>query len=358
MAFFTTFLLVFAGVALFVGAFIIVNTFSMLVGQRARELALLRAIGATRAQVMRTVLGEAVVIGVVGSVLGIALGLLIAAGAQAAIRSFLSTDIGSELPLGATTVVLSVLVGVVVTVVSAVLPARRASRVAPVAAMRGDVGAVTGGLGRRGLVGLALLLSGALVLGVAVTREHVSWPLAALGAVGAVLGLLVGAPLVTRPVVRVIAWPFVAMLGAVGRLARENALRVPRRTATTASALMIGLALIAGISVLAQSVQASVSSGVADELTSDFVLNSGNVAPVPGPVADAARNLPGVRSVAAVGLLDVRIGSFHTMASAVTASDVADNFVVRMDEGKLSALDRHTVLVDETTASDHGWRAR
>jgi putative ABC transport system permease protein len=356
LEFFTTFLLAFAGVALFVGSFIIVNTFSMLVGQRARELALLRAIGATKAQVVRTVLGEAVVIGLAGSVLGIGLGLLIAAGAQAAIGTFLSTDIGSDLPLSATTVALSTLVGVLVTVVSAVLPARRASRVAPVAAMRGDVGAVSGGLGRRGLVGLGLLVSGAVVLGAAVTREQVSWPVAALGAIAAVLGLLVGAPLATRPVVRVIAWPFVALAGAVGRLARENALRVPRRTATTASALMIGLALIAGVSVLAQSVKASVSSGVAEELTSDFVLNSGNVTPVPGPVAAAARNLGGVRSVAAIGFLDVRIGSFHTMASAVTATDVSDNFVVTMEAGRLTALERHTLLVDQTTASAHGWR--
>jgi putative ABC transport system permease protein len=237
-----------------------------------------------------------------------------------------------------------------------VLPARRASRVAPVAAMRGDAGAVAGSLGRRGLVGLALLVGGALVLVAAVTRAQVSWPIAALGAVAAVLGMLVGAPLATRPVVRVIAWPFVAVLGAVGRLARENALRVPRRTATTASALMIGLALIAGISVLAGSVKASVSSGVADELTSDFVLNSGNVAPVPAPVADAARELPSVRSVAAVSFVDLRIGSFHTAASAITAADVADNFVVTMDQGRLSALDRRTLLVDQTTASAHGWR--
>ncbi len=129
LGFFTTFLLVFAGVALFVGSFIILNTFSMLVGQRARELALLRAIGATRAQVMRTVLGEAIVIGLVGSALGIVVGLLIAAAAEAAIRTLLSTDIGSDLPLHPTTIVLSVVVGVVVTVVSAVLPARRASRV-------------------------------------------------------------------------------------------------------------------------------------------------------------------------------------------------------------------------------------
>lgn len=177
---------------------------------------------------IRIVLGEAVIIGLVGSVLGIVLGLLIAAGAKAAIGSFLNTDLGSGLPLQPTTIVLSVLVGVGVTVISAVLPARRASRVAPVAAMRGDVGAVAGGLGKRGLVGAALLVAGAMVLGAAVTRDQVSWPVAALGAVAAVLGMLIAAPLATRPVVRVIAWPFVAVLGAVGRLARENALRVPR----------------------------------------------------------------------------------------------------------------------------------
>jgi putative ABC transport system permease protein len=201
-----------------------------------------------------------------------------------------------------------------------------------------------------------LLVGGSFVLGAAVSRAQVFWPVAALGAVAAVLGMLVGAPLATRPVVRVVAWPFVAVLGPVGRLARENALRVPRRTATTASALMIGLALIAGISVLAGSVKASVSSGVADELTSDFVLNSGNVAPVPAPVADAARGLPGVQSVAAVSFVDVRIGSFHTAASAVTAADVADNFVVTMDQGELSAVNRRTLLVDQTTADAHGWR--
>lgn len=355
LSFFTIFLLAFAGVALFVGSFIIVNTFSMLVGQRARELALLRTVGATRAQVIRMVLGEAVVVGLVGSALGIVFGLLIAAGAKAVIGTFLSTDLGSGLPVHLTTIVLSGLVGVVVTVVSAVLPALRASRVAPVAGMRGDDGARVGGLGKRGLVGIALLGSGALVLGAAVTRAHVSWLVAALGAIAAVLGMLVAAPLATRPVVRVVAWPFVILLGAVGRLARENALRVPRRTATTASALMIGLALIAGISVLAQSVKASVSSGVADELTSNFVLNSGNIAPVPAPVAAAARDLPSVRSVAAVSFVDVRIGTFHTSASATSAADVAVNFRVPMKDGTLSALGRNAVLVDETTATAHGW---
>jgi putative ABC transport system permease protein len=356
LGFFTTFLLVFAGVALFVGSFIIVNTFSMLVGQRIRELALLRAIGATRRQVVLSVLGEAVVIGVVGSGLGIGLGILIAAGAKAAIGGFLGAELGTGLPVHASTILLSVLVGVVVTVVSAVLPARRASRVAPVAAMRGDAGSVSGGLRRRGLAGAALLGVGALALGVSVARTPVPWAAAALGAFVAVIGMLVAAPVAARPVVRVITWPFVAVRGVVGRLARGNALRVPRRTATTASALMIGLAMIAGLSVLAQSVQASVKEGVGNELTADYVLNSGNTSPVPTSVARAARALPQVRSVATISWLDVRIGTFHTTASATTAADVADNFVVEMKQGRLSALGRNSVLVDESTAAARGWQ--
>jgi putative ABC transport system permease protein len=356
LGFFTTFLLVFAGVALFVGSFIIVNTFTMLVGQRARELALLRAIGASRGQVMRSVLGEAVLIGVVGSVLGIGLGLLIAVGAKAAIRGLLGADIGSDLPIRASTIVISVLVGVLVTIVSAVLPARRASRVAPVAAMRGDAGAIPGGLGRRGLAGVFLLAAGAITLTVAVTRTKASWPAAGIGAAVAVLGMLVAAPLLTRPVIRVIAWPFVVATGAVGRLARANALRVPRRTAATASALMIGLALISGISVLAQSVKASVTTIVANDLISDFVLNSGNTAPVPEPVADAARALPQVRSAAAISVLDVQVGTFQGSALAVTAADVADNFQITMRSGSLASLGRHSVLVDRSTATENGWQ--
>jgi putative ABC transport system permease protein len=355
LGFFTTFLLVFAGVALFVGSFIIVNTFSMLIGQRSRELALLRAVGATRSQVMRSVLAEAVVIGVVGSMFGIGLGLAIAAGAKVAIRSFLGADIGAGLPLHASTVALSVLVGVGVTVVAAALPARRASRTVPVAAMRGDVEGAQPALRRRGWVGTAVLVVGGTVLGASVARDPVPWLSAALGAVAAVAGMLVAAPVVTAPFVRVITWPFVALGGVVGRLAEENALRVPRRTAATASALMIGLSLIAGLSVLAQSVKASVSQGVADELTATYVLNAGTT-PVPSTVAVAARALPQVRSVATVSAVDLRIGTFRSAASAATASDVAANFRVKMRSGRLAALDKRTLLVDETTAAARGWR--
>jgi putative ABC transport system permease protein len=355
LGFFTAFLLVFAGVALFVGSFLIVNTFSMLVGQRSRELALLRAIGASRAQVIRSVLAEAVVIGLVGSGLGILLGVLIAYGAKALIHSLLGADIASDLPVRASTILLSVLVGVVVTVLAAGIPALRASRVAPIAAMRGDATATAGGLRRRGFIGAALLVAGAVALVSSVTRREVPWMLAAAGSGTAVLGMLIVAPVATRPFVRAIAWPFVSVGGVIGKLARENSLRVPRRTATTASALMIGLALIAGLAVLAQSVKASVSSGVANELRSDYVLNGGT-SPVPSSVAATASALPGVHSVATVGTVDIQVGGFKTVASATTAAEAADNFVVSMRAGRLDALNLTTVLIDARTATSQGWK--
>lgn len=354
LGFFTTFLLVFAGVALFVGAFIIVNTFSMLIGQRARELALLRALGASGRQVLTSVLVEAAAVGVVGSVLGMGLGVLVAHGAKLALRGLLGVDIGTSLPVTPATLAISLVVGTVVTVAAAVLPARRAAATAPVAAMRGDAVIAPRGLRRRGLLGALLLVGGACVLLAAVTRADVPWVAAAAGALAATVGMLVAAPWFARPIVRVIVWPLTVVAGVVARLARQNALRVPRRTAATASALMVGLALVAGISVLAGSVKASVTEGVTNELTSDYVL-SGGVSTVPASVAPAAAALPGVASVAAISTVAVRIGGFSTDAAAGSAPDVAENFVVAMDQGRLSDLGGDVVLVDRTTATDNGW---
>jgi putative ABC transport system permease protein len=266
----------------------------------------------------------------------------------------LGVDIGTALPLTLTTTLISLAVGTLVTVASAVLPARRAARTLPVAAMLADAPPPPRGLRRRGLLGLALVAPGAAVLGASVTRTDVPWTTAGAGAVLAVLGMLVGAPWATRPVVRAIAWPLVRLMGAVARLARENALRVPRRTAATATALMIGLALVAGIAVLASSVKASVSEGVANELTSDFVLNGG-ASPVPTAVAGEARKLPGVETVAAISQVGVRVGSFSTQASAATATDVRDNFTVEMSDGDLDAMSGDSVLVDRSTAQAEGW---
>ena len=188
-----------------------------------------------------------------------------------------------------------------------------------------------------------------------VTRSSVPWSIAGIGAGMAALGLLVAAPWVARPVVRVIAWPFVMLVGVIGRLARQNALRVPRRTAATASALMIGLALVAGISVLAQSVKASVSEGVANELRSDFVLNAAEF-PIPAAVAVEARGLPDVESVSATSHVPVQIEDFKAVAVAASASDVSANFTVDMSSGTLDALAGDSVLIDRTTADLQGWK--
>lgn len=353
LGFFTTFLLVFAAVALFVGSFIIVNTFSMLIAQRTRELALLRAVGASRGQVMRMVLGEAAAIGVLGSVLGIGLGLLIVIGAKAAIRTGFGAEIGSGLPVGVDTVAWSVLVGTAVTLIAALIPARRAARIAPVAAMRDDMPIAPRGLRLRGLLGLAMVAAGIALLAITVSREDVTWPLVGLGAALAVLGVIVASPLAARPVVRVVAWPFVATGGAVGRLARENALRVPRRTASTASALMIGLALISGLSLLAQSVKASIADIVAKEVTADYVLNAGNGALVPPAVQERVAGLEAVAAAAGVAGVPLRIDDADTFATAADPGAFDALLTLRMVSGAPAALGSGRLLVSQTFAEEN-----
>ena len=359
LGFFTTFMLAFAGIALFVGSFIIVNTFSMVVAQRTRELALLRAIGASRTQVMTVVLAEAAVVGVVGSLLGVGLGLLIAAGAEALIRSLLGAELGQGLPLTLPTVLLSVAVGVLVTVAAATLPALKAARTPPVAAMSLDAGMAPRGLRLRGLSGGTVLLVGVWMLTLGVTRTDVAWGPSGLGAALCVLGVLLAAPVAARPVVRVVTWPFEALAHTVAKLARENALRVPRRTATTASALMIGLALISGISVLASSAKASTTRDMGLQLSSDFVLSGGG-SPIPETVVSRAAALPQVRSAGALSAVDVHVGSFSSIATATTAIGLADNFVLSPaagTSGSLESLGGRTILIDATTATARSWKA-
>lgn len=354
LGFFTTFMLVFAGVALFVGSFIIVNTFSMVVAQRTRELALLRAIGASRRQVMTVVLAEAAVVGTVGSLLGVGLGLLIAAGAEKLVSTLLGVELGDGLPIGLSTVLWSVAVGTLVTVAAAVLPALRAARTPPVAAMSLDAVTAPAGLRRRGVIGGVALVVGIGMLALGITRTDAQWALAGLGSGLCVLGVLIAAPLAARPVVRVVSWPFELIAHTVAKLARRNALRVPRRTATTASALMIGLALISGIAVLASSAKASITRDVTVELTSDFVLSGGG-SPIPETVAPRAAALPNVQSASALSGVDVHTGSFSSIATATTATGLADNFVLSTVAGRLDSLGRHTVLVNASTAAARSW---
>lgn len=353
LGFINIFLLVFAGVSVFVGAFIIANTFSMLVSQRTRELALLRAVGASRAQVLAMVLGEATVVGLAGGLVGLGAGIGLAVGLQQVFLSF-GLEISGGLPVLPRTVVVTLAVGVLVTFVSALHPAIRASRVAPMAALRDDLVRPAKGVRRLGTVGLAMLVAGVATVIPVARQDDVNW-WAFLGTVVLlVVGTLLVAPLLARPVIRFVTWPFVLTLGVVGRLARENGLRVPRRTAITASALMIGVALMAGTSVIAQSMKASVSDIVDEQLTADYVLNGG-MQPFPGTVVDEARALPGVRSVAGVKGVPVQVGSSTVPAVASDAQSTGDNLKVRMREGTLDVLDRGQVVVDGKVAESHHW---
>jgi putative ABC transport system permease protein len=356
LSFVTTFLMVFAGVTLFVGAFIIVNTFSILLAQRTRELALLRALGASRGQVRRLVLGEAVIIGLVGSGLGLAVGAGLAGGLKAVIKTFVGIDIAGGLPIAGRTVGVSIAVGVIVTLLAALLPARRAARIAPVAAMRDDMVAPPSSIKRRGTAGMISLVIGGGLLSWAATRTDVNWALFGTGAALLFLGALMASPLAARPVVKVIVLPFTLWGGVVGRLAAENTLRVPRRTANTASALMIGLALVSGLAVMASSIKASVSDIVSKQLTSDFVLSAGNSATVPTGLSPQAAKLAGVRSVATLSAVNFSTGGLDTNAIAVTGQGLTDNVRLEVVSGSLQSLDQGQVLVNETTATKQGLR--
>ncbi|MBM9458983.1 ABC transporter permease [Nocardioides sp. zg-536] len=304
-----TFLLVFAIIAVIVGGFIIVNTFSILVAQRTRELALLRALGASRGQVTRSVLLEAFVLALVTSTIGIGLGLMLARG-LAGIFRLVGLDIAGEtLDLGTGSVLTSYVVGIGVTMVAAYLPARRGGKVAPVAAMRADLTPERGSLRRRTAIGAVVLVLGA---GCAVAGlQGAPGADAAWIGVGAVLWILTIAalsPVVGRPVLVACRTLFGRVFGTPGQLAGENALRDPRRTGATASALMIGLALVSTIGVLAASMNSSVDDVVDEQFTADLLVQNTTFMPFSTEVGDEIAEVDGVEVLSrqqwVSGLLD------------------------------------------------------
>jgi putative ABC transport system permease protein len=295
----TSLLLGFAAVAVLVGVFLIVNAFSVVVAQRTRELALLRAMGASRKQVRRSVLLEAGLVGlvawVVGAVLGLLLGRLVA-GLVADDDSGLSVS-GFAVPVLA--LVVSFLLGVGVTMLAAIVPAVRASRVPPVAAMREAAAAVVERPGRKQtIVGLVLLVIGVALLALGIANEVL--PALFAGVLFAFVATAILIPAFTRPVVNVLAKPVARSTAA--RLGWLNAVRHPRRTAATAASLMIGVALVAGMSTVMKSLQGSATEAVNDQLSADLSivnLNSSGVPPTVSPAAlQQIRGLPDVASVA------------------------------------------------------------
>ncbi len=302
-------LLVFAGVALFVALFLIFNTFSILLAQRSKELALLRCVGATRRQVLSSVIVEAFFLGVVASLVGLGVGVLLALG----LRDLLSAS-GISFPPTAPvvevrTVIVSILVGTLATIVAATLPAIRGARTSPMAAFQ-EVTAVDLGKATlaRLVVGVFFLLAGVVVVAVALHRAGASFgpgggaasraELAAVGLGVGFIGVVALVPTVVRPSVLVVGWPFAKLRGLSAQLGRRNAMRHPRRTAATASALVIGLVLVTTIAVFAQSVEVSTDATLSSNLFAQVVVNSKGIQGFSPQVGSTLSKVREVTSVA------------------------------------------------------------
>lgn len=357
LSFLTYFFAGFAGVSLVVGAFVIWNTFSIMIGQRARELALLRTIGAGRGQVFRSVLGEAALLGTAAAAVGVLLGIALARGLAALLSSF-----GASLPITGLVVppagaLASFAAGLAVTLVAAVPPAWRATRVAPVHALRDaapapagfSAGRLAGGLAVTA-AGTGLLLAGLFGGGSAV--------MTATGALACFLGVTVLAPVFARPLAYAVGLPLTVLPARTGTLARGNAMRNPKRTSATAAALMIGLALIVAVSVLVGSIRAAISGQItADAKTSFYVQATSMDAGITPRLAAALARVPGVRGVTAVRTTDATVaGAAHQNISGVDPAAIGSFTSLGLRSGSLSSLRGGAVLVSAPVAASHHWR--
>ncbi|HET9609684.1 MAG TPA: FtsX-like permease family protein [Acidimicrobiales bacterium] len=357
LSFFNTFMLVFAVVALLVGGFIIFNTFFITVAQRTRENALLRAIGATRRQVLAAVLIEALAIGLIASALGLVAGIPLAAGLKALLAGF-----GFEIPAGGIVLatgsaVLAFSAGVIVTVLAAVSPSRKAGKVPPVAAMR-DVAVGSTGYGSRQriIVGVLILVLGAAALLYGLFGDPGSaLAVVGLGVLLVFFGVSVLGRTVALPLSRVIGLPLPRVRGIAGQLARENAMRNPKRTAATASALMIGVGLVSFITIFAASTKASFSNTVDEAFTGDFIATSGQmgVGGVSPEFTERVNDLPEIEAAGGIraGLAAIDGDSESLIGASPEAFEIFD---VGPVAGTPDDLDETSIAVSEQTADDEG----
>jgi putative ABC transport system permease protein len=358
LSFFNTFILVFAVVALLVGSFIIFNTFSITVAQRTRENALLRAIGASDRQVLGSVLGEAVIIAVLASIIGLGAGIGVAALLKALLAGFGFELPGSGVVLTAQTVIISIVVGVVITLVAALSPARKAGRVPPVAAMR-DVAVGSTGYGSKLRIAVGVVMLGlgvASLLGGLFGGGGSALALVGLGVLLVFFGVSVLGRTVALPLSRAIGALLPRLRGITGNLARENAMRNPKRTAATASALMIGVALIGFISILAASTRTSINASIDKAFTSDFVVNPGTfgIGGLDPQLAERVNDLPEVEAASGVRFGAVEIDGSTEEVLGVDPASTFELVDVERLQGSPDDLGRDAIAVFEDVADEDG----
>ena len=352
LGFISTALLIFAFIALLVGAFTIYNTFSITVGQRTRELALLRVVGASRRQLFRSVLAEAALTGLTASLIGLGLGVVAALGLKALLKAFGIVLPSAPLVFEARTAVVAILVGVGVTMVSAIVPARRAVRIAPVAALVEQREDDTSRVRRLTLVRAVVLAIVGIVL-IAVGLGKASLALVGFGGLALLISTTLFTPLLARPLSSALGRPLVRTLGVPGRLGRENSMRNPRRTAQTAAALMVGLSLVSTIAVLGASLSASAKNEVDSAINADYIV-TGNGG-FSKSVVPAVSRVPGVTTSTVVyqGQFEVRNSLVNLVAA--TPGGLASTVSLHLTAGRgAAAMAAGELLVDSHTASsDH-----
>jgi putative ABC transport system permease protein len=354
LSIFNTALIVFGFIALFVGAFTIMNTFSIIVGQRTRELALLRIVGASRRQVFRSVLAEAAMVGVVSSLIGLGLGVLAAIGLEKLLSGF-----GISLPTGpvvfeARTVIVCLLVGVGVTVVSAISPARRAVRIPPVAAVSDQQTETEIPLRRRFTRGGVLTVVGIVALAFGLTLPAIA--LVGVGGVLIFVGVAMLSPAVARPMSSVLGRPLARMLGTSGKLGRENSMRSPRRTAQTAAALMVGLALVSAIAVFGASLSASATSSVEAAINADVIVSLPSNSAQSGfsnSVPPKAAAVPGVTASNVIYADQFEVKGTVQGLTATGTHQLAQTVNLQMASGSSSSLATGQLLIDTTSANSN-----
>ncbi|HEY1855140.1 MAG TPA: FtsX-like permease family protein [Solirubrobacterales bacterium] len=364
LGFFQTFLLVFGFIAVFVGSFLIFNTFSITVAQRISEFGMLRTLGASRRQILASVLVEAVAIGLVGAILGIGGGFVVALGLNALFEA-LGIDLPTtSLVLEARTVIVALLVGVVVTVVAAFVPALRSTRVPPIAALHGFSPPSSRRRRRVAIVVSVLLAALGLFLVISgLTKGGGAGNRALLVGVGALLVVIGGSfytPTAVPPISTLAGWPLEKLHGLTGRLARENAQRNTSRTAITAAALMIGVALVAFVTVFAAGLKSTVAQVVDENFAGGLVIqNTDGFSPIPDGAARAAERVPGVESVQSIRSSKARLVGGGDIQVTAPTPEIEKAVNLEWKAGGPSVLrnlgDREAIVSDDF-ASSHGLR--